>query len=161
MAGHAGVAREAFAVARSSVTGSLRPAPREFKRYRAPGCSSGFAYVYTSGGRGVRPFRMGQVPGRIGHIDRHMGTGPTAQGTVYAGRVANAPEVELQLRASTVSGQLAGYEISHSVSGGQNGDYVVGRKPGDGLQRAHERRLRAHGLYGRRAPVGGSVCRCL
>jgi hypothetical protein len=83
------------------------------------------AYVYTSGGRAYGHSGPGSYQDALARLTGTWAPNQMAQGTVYAGSVNDAPEVELHLRASTVDGQWAGYEISHSVSGGQNGDYLI------------------------------------
>ena len=47
------------------------------------------------------------------------------QATVYAGAVSNAPEVEIRLRSTLTAHSCSGYEISHSVVNGQNGNYLI------------------------------------
>ena len=53
------------------------------------------------------------------------GPDQSAEGTVDAGSATGAAEVEMRLRTSLSAHRAVGYEITFSVAGGGNGDYLI------------------------------------
>ena len=53
------------------------------------------------------------------------GPDQSAEGTVKAGSASGAAEVEMRLRTSLSAHRAVGYEITRSVAGGGNGDYLI------------------------------------
>jgi hypothetical protein len=83
------------------------------------------AYISTTPGLAVGHSGPARYADATAYLTGNWAPDQMAQATVYAGAVVNAPEVGLHLRTGSSNGQNQGYEISHSVAGGQNGTYLI------------------------------------